>query len=84
DTPGTILRSTLTAGGTPGASVLVVEAKHRIVTGQLTIDNTLSSALGRVNSGIGVELNSAAGAGEQLYLRASGYPNGGDHGVFAN
>ncbi|WP_204322307.1 hypothetical protein, partial [Streptococcus pneumoniae] len=59
-------------------------ARHRIVSGQLTVDNTLSSALGRINSGIGVELNSAVGAGEQLYFRASGYPNGGDHGLFAN
>jgi hemolysin activation/secretion protein len=80
DTPGTILRSTLAAGAAPGASVLTVDARHRPVAGQLTVDNTLASALGRWTTGIGADFNSVAGFGELVYLRAGGYPTGGTNG----
>ena len=66
------LRSTLAAGSKPSATLLVIEASYRPVTGFVTVDNTLPSALGRDAFGIGVDFNSVLGAGEMLYLRASG------------
>ncbi len=77
DVPGVSLRSTLAAGTQPGATVLVVEATQRPVSGFLTLDNTLPAALGRYAYGAGVTFNSVLGAGETLYLRASGLPNTG-------
>ena len=77
DIPGVQIRSTLAAGSVAGATVLVVEATHRPVTGFVTVDNTLPSALGRDAFGIGLNVNGALGFGETLYLRASGLPNTG-------
>lgn len=78
DVPGVSLRSTLAAGSTPGASVLVVDGQHRLVTAFVTFDNMLSSALGRVSFGLGLNVNSGFGLGEAIYLRASGLPTLGD------
>lgn len=75
--PGTQLRSALEAGKEPGGTVLTIEAYHQSVTAQLTIDNGLGHSLGHVSAGLGVQLNSVAGLGEQIYLFANGYPGGG-------
>lgn len=77
DTPGTTLRSTLSAGSKPGATVLLVEASYRPVAGFVTLDNTLPGALGRDAFGVGLDFNSVFGRGETIYLRASGLPNTG-------
>ena len=77
DTPGVTLHSALAAGEKRGGTVLVIEARHRVVTGFATVDNTLPSSLGRSAIGLGLDVNSALGLGETLYLRASGFPNGG-------
>jgi hemolysin activation/secretion protein len=83
DTPGVILRSTLTAGKKTGATVLVLEGRYQAVTGLATVDNTLSRALGRWTVGLGADVNSVAGLGELVYLRANGHPNlSGNDGVF--
>ncbi|WP_441518615.1 ShlB/FhaC/HecB family hemolysin secretion/activation protein [Bradyrhizobium sp. 2TAF24] len=82
DTPGVLLRSTLQAGTAEGATVLVIDATYQAVSETLTVDNTLSKALGRTTLGVGLDLNSVAGLGELTYLRASGHPNGGDNGWF--
>jgi hemolysin activation/secretion protein len=82
DTPGVILRSTLAPGKANGATVLVIDGTYQAVSATLTADNTLSQALGRTSSGLGLDFNSIAGFGELVYLRASGYPNGGDNGFF--
>lgn len=74
DTPGTLLKSTLAAGREPGGSVLIIEARHKLVTGSFTIDNTVGSSLGSINPALALQLNSALGQGEQLYLQAGGYP----------
>ncbi|PWC55056.1 peptide transporter [Azospirillum sp. TSO22-1] len=83
DTPGTVLRSTLVPGPKPGASVLVIEARHQPVTGFLSGDNTLAEELGTYTASVGLDLNSPAGHGELVYLRASGWPSGGSAGFFA-
>ncbi|MFA7751987.1 POTRA domain-containing protein, partial [Klebsiella pneumoniae] len=53
DTPGTVLRSTLAPGSSPGASTLIIEARYKPVTGQIGIDNTLSDSLGRYTTSFG-------------------------------
>lgn len=82
DLPGTTLRSALAPGATPGGSVLIVEARHQLVTGSLGIDNTLSEALGRTSFQLGFEMNSPTGHGEQAYVRLGGWPSLGDQGFF--
>lgn len=76
DTPGVLLRSTLAPGSRDGGTVLVLEAHYQPVSGLITADNTLSKALGQPTLGLGLDLNSVAGLGELVYLRASGYPDG--------
>ena len=78
DTPGTALKSTLKTGETTGATILVLEARQRPASGFLGADNTLASALGRSVLNTGVDLNSVAGLGESVYLRAYGHPGGDD------
>ncbi len=74
DTPGVLMKSTLAAGKQPGGSVLIIEARHKLVTGSFSIDNTLGSSLGGVNPALSAQLNSALGQGEQIYVQAGGYP----------
>lgn len=77
DVPGVTLRSTLAAGVQPGGTVLAIDATWRPVSVFATIDNTLPDALGRAAYGIGADFNAVLGAGELIYLRASGLPNTG-------
>lgn len=84
DTPGARLRSTLQAGTAKGASVLVIDGKYRPIGGQATVDNSLSPSLQRWSTGIGVDFNSLLGLGELVYVRAGGYPNGGESGLFTD
>ncbi|TPL00800.1 ShlB/FhaC/HecB family hemolysin secretion/activation protein [Mesorhizobium sp. B2-4-16] len=84
DTPGARLRSTLKAGSAKGASVLVIDGKYRPIGGQVTVDNSLSPSLQRWSTGVGVDFNSLLGLGELVYLRAGGYPDGGDQGLFSD
>lgn len=74
DTPGTLLKSTLAAGREPGGSVLIIAARHKLVTGSFTLDNTVGSSLGTVSPALALQLNSALGLGEQVYVQAGGYP----------
>jgi len=81
DAPGALLKSTLTAGKRPGGSVLVVEARHRLVTGSIGADNTLGPSLGRISTTLALQLNSAFRLGEQIYVQAGGHPSlDGEHG----
>lgn len=82
DTPGTILRSTLAGGTVPGATVLMVEARYKPVTGSVAVDNVLAQALGTYTSSFGLDMNSPTGNGELLYLRASGAPYTGGNAAF--
>ncbi|MCZ8146746.1 MAG: hypothetical protein O9325_02705, partial [Roseomonas sp.] len=82
DLPGTRLRSTLTAGENPGGTILVLEADHDLITGVATLDNNLSPSLGRVALGLGFDLNTPTGNGEQVYFRMSGWPGGGSDNFF--
>jgi hemolysin activation/secretion protein len=74
DTPGTRVKSTLAAGSAPGGSVLILQARHASVTGALSVDNSVGSALGGVSPALSLQLNSVLGLGEQIYGQAGGYP----------
>lgn len=82
DMPGTALRSTLAPGQVPGASVLVVEARYKAVTGFTGIDNVLADSLGRYTASLGLDLNSPTGHGEVLYFRTFGLPTTGGTAAF--
>ena len=83
DTPGVLFRSTLAPGKEEGGTLLLIEAKHQAIMGSVNADNSLSKALGRTAPGIGVDLNSVAGRGEQAYLRAGGVSNFSSDGFSA-
>jgi len=78
DVPGTSLRSTLAPGSVQGASVLVLEARYKPVTGQFSLDNGGSKALGQPAMGIGLDLNALLFSSESIYLRVNGAPLSGD------
>lgn len=82
DTPGIALRSTLSAGGAPGATVLIVEATHHPISGFVSFDNRLPNSLGRYSYGLGFNFNSVLGIGETGYVRVSGLPNTGHEASF--
>ncbi|MEO8374422.1 MAG: ShlB/FhaC/HecB family hemolysin secretion/activation protein [Sphingomonas bacterium] len=65
--PGLTLRSTLVRGDQPGGTRLVIEGRHELVSGSVGADNGLASSLGTWSVNTQVSLNSAFGAGEQLY-----------------
>jgi hemolysin activation/secretion protein len=56
-----------------GGAVLVIEGRHDLVTGSVTFDNNYAPQLGRTVLGLGLDMNSPTGSGEQVYLRASGW-----------
>ncbi len=72
NTPGLELRSTLARGEKPGGTRLVLEGRQRLLTGQISMENSLAPSLGRWASTVQLALNSPFGAGEQLYMFASG------------
>jgi hemolysin activation/secretion protein len=74
DIPGTSLRSTLTPGSVQGASVLVLEARYKAVTGQFSVDNTGGKSLGVPAVGFGLDLNALLFSSESIYLRVNGAP----------
>ncbi|MDE2115964.1 MAG: ShlB/FhaC/HecB family hemolysin secretion/activation protein [Hyphomicrobiales bacterium] len=74
--PGLVLRSTLLHGKVPGATTLVVDGLYHPVNMTMSTDNTMSAALGRVNSTLGFSFNSVAGLGEQVYGQIGGHPDG--------
>ncbi len=78
--PGVVLRSTLLAGENLGGSQLVIEARHVRLSGQVSMDNRLSSALGRSATIFNLSENSLGGHGEQLYISLSGDPGASNDG----
>ena len=84
DVPGVLLSSTLAAGSLPGATVLVIDAKYQPLLGTLAADNSLATALGRIQVTIGEDFNSVFGVGELVYLRATGDPIAGTSGFLSD
>jgi len=70
DAPGLRLKSTLARGATPGGALLVLEGTDQPVTGAVTIDNHLPTALGTWSYGADLAVNSPFGFGEQFYASA--------------
>jgi hemolysin activation/secretion protein len=74
EVPGLTLRSTLLRGSQPGGTKLVIEGRHKLVSGSIGGDNYLASSLGTWSASAQVSLNSAFGQGEQIYgFVSSGY-----------
>jgi hemolysin activation/secretion protein len=67
DVPGLKLRSALERGNRDGGVRLILEGEHRLVSTSVGIDNRLSSSLGTWQLRGAIGLNSAFGAGEQVY-----------------
>jgi hypothetical protein len=84
DTPGVAFKSTLKPDEANGATTLVVEARHRPVSGFVGADNTLATALGRSVVSGGLDLNSVLGQGEAIYLRGYGHPSVDDRFDFGS
>lgn len=84
DIPGLMLRSTLKAGDTPGASIIVVDGRHDAVTASFSADNSLSRDLGSYTVTSGADLNNLLGLGEAVYIRTGGYPGFTDRGFFSD
>lgn len=69
DTFGVALGSALSAGASPGGTVLVLDSEYRPITGFVTVDNLSSDPLGRWSFETGLELNGRLGFGEVIYGR---------------
>ena len=82
DTPGLVLKTSLVAGTKTGASRLTIGANYQSINTNVSFDDSLSQSLGKTSAGVGFDLNSIAGLGEQIYVRASGHPSSGDNGYF--
>ncbi|HEY4974937.1 MAG TPA: ShlB/FhaC/HecB family hemolysin secretion/activation protein, partial [Steroidobacteraceae bacterium] len=65
--PGLRLKSTLLRGGREGGVRLLLEGEHHLVSGSLGADDRLSASLGTWQLRGSAALNSAFGAGEQIY-----------------
>ena len=65
---GLNLTSTLSPGNKEGGTVLAVQAKHKLISGGVTFDNTQSEELGRQQGQIRAVVNSAMGFGESISL----------------
>ncbi len=74
ETPGLTLRTVLTPGREPGAVSLRLEGRHRVVSGEISVDNSNARALGTWSLGTAVSLNSALGLGETVYASIAGVP----------
>jgi len=77
DTPGAVLRSTITPGTQPGGVRLIVQGEHRPVTAELGFDNWFPKSFGRTAITASASLNSVLGYGEQFYLNLAGPPGEG-------
>ncbi len=65
---GMTLSSTLAAGSIQGATTLVVEAEHQLISGGVSFDNSQSKELARQQGQIRAEINSPIGLGETISL----------------
>lgn len=75
DTAGLQLEATLTPGAQTGGAVLVLTGAHKLVAAVLAADSRVAKDLGGYQVTASAALNSALGAGEQLYATIAGYPN---------
>ncbi len=75
DTYGVALGSALSAGATPGGTVVVLEPDYKRVTGFVGIDNPVDDDLGQFILNTGIELNGLMSLGETFYGRFSTAPD---------
>ena len=68
DIPGLQVRSTLTAGKTPGGTLLVLQGRQKYAEGTFGFDDRLPASLGTWSLNASAALNSVLGLGEQTYF----------------
>jgi hemolysin activation/secretion protein len=78
DTPGMMLRSTLRAGSTTGAAILIVDGRYDAVTGNAGLNNSVSKEMGHYSASLGLNINTVLGLGEVGYFALAGYPGAND------
>lgn len=84
DVPGSRLQSAIGAGNLPGSSQLFINSSYQPLSAQIEASNSVSKALGGWSGSVGLTSHSIAGYGEQIYVRAGGYPSGGKNGYFSS
>jgi hemolysin activation/secretion protein len=67
DIPGLTLRSTLERGNQSGATRIVLQGSHRLISGSVGVDNQFDPSLGRWGANAQLALNSVLGLGEEVY-----------------
>jgi hemolysin activation/secretion protein len=77
DTPGATLKSTIVPGRETGSVRLVVSGEHRLIEGEVAVDNSVSTEFGIVTVTTSVAVNSPFGFGEQIYGSVGGPPTHG-------
>jgi len=65
---GLKLNTAFTAGSSEGATILVIEAKHKLLSGGVQFNNTQSEELGRQLGILQTTINSPIGFGESLTM----------------
>ena len=65
---GLKLKTAFTAGSSEGATILVVEAKHKLLSGGVQFNNTQSEEMGRQLGILQTTINSPIGFGESLTM----------------
>ena len=65
---GLKLNTAFTAGSSEGATILIVEAKHKLLSGGVQFNNTQSEELGRQLGILQTTINSPIGFGESLTM----------------
>ena len=68
NTAGLTLTSTLAPGETAGATKLVIEAEHQLISGGISFDNSQSKELARQQGQARTVINSPLGLGETISL----------------
>jgi hemolysin activation/secretion protein len=69
---GAHLRSTLAQGDQPGGALLILDGGYSEVTGGINSKNNYGGSFHDWGLGLNAQINSPTGAGEQLYIIASG------------
>lgn len=79
---GTTLTTSLIAGNEEGGTILLVEGKHKLLSGGVTIDNSQNKELGRKQGQLRASLHSPLGLGETI--TAYGLAKASNDGIFGS
>jgi hemolysin activation/secretion protein len=72
---GLRVEATLSPGSETGSTVLILEGKESLVSGQVSVDNHSSRSIGHESALLYVSTNSLLHAGESVYAAVGGHPS---------